>query len=118
MAYADFENALSGAREIDLTTTGRNSGRESTRPLWFVQRDGTVYLLPIDGSGSQWYRNVVKTPAIQVAAAGSATDAVGTPVTDPGELEQIVERFREKYGADDVERFYPQRDAAIEVSPA
>ena len=37
MAFADFENALNDTNEVELTTTGRTSGRESSRPVWFVR---------------------------------------------------------------------------------
>ena len=38
MPLPDFEDALKDRDEIDLTTTGRTSGRESTRPVWFVRQ--------------------------------------------------------------------------------
>jgi hypothetical protein len=71
MAFADFKNALNDTNEIELTTTGRTSGRQSSRPLWFVTQGESLYLLPVTGSDSQWYKNVLKTPTIGLAAAGS-----------------------------------------------
>jgi uncharacterized pyridoxamine 5'-phosphate oxidase family protein len=68
MAVADFKNALNDTNEIELTTTGRTSGRQSSRPLWFVTRGESLYLLPVTGSDSQWYKNVLKTPTIGLAA--------------------------------------------------
>ena len=47
MAYANFQKALNDADEIELTTTGRTSGRESSRPVWFIQQGENVYLLPV-----------------------------------------------------------------------
>ena len=32
MAFADFRNALNDTNEIELTTTGRTSGRQNSRP--------------------------------------------------------------------------------------
>jgi hypothetical protein len=72
MAFADFENALNNTNEIELTTTGRTSGRESSRPVWFVRQRENLYLLPVTGSDSQWYKNVLKTPAIRLAAGSAA----------------------------------------------
>jgi hypothetical protein len=71
-AFADFENALNNTNEIELTTTGRTSGRESSRPVWFVRQGENLYLLPVTGSDSQWYKNVLKTPAIRLAAGSAA----------------------------------------------
>ena len=61
MAFADFRNALNDTNEIELTTTGRISGRQSSRPVWFVLEGETLCLLPVTGSDSQWYKNVLKT---------------------------------------------------------
>jgi F420H(2)-dependent quinone reductase len=71
MAFPDFKNALNDTNEIELTTTGRISGRQSSRPLWFVTQGESLYLLPVTGSDSQWYKNVLKTPTVRLAAAGT-----------------------------------------------
>ena len=41
--------------------------------------------------------------------------ARATPVTDPARVGEILDMFRAKYGARDVERYYPKQDAAVEV---
>jgi deazaflavin-dependent oxidoreductase (nitroreductase family) len=118
MSFADFENALNNTNEIELTTTGRRSGGESSRPLWFVRQGENLYLLPVTGSDSQWYKNVLKTPAVRLEAAGAEYSARATPVTDPAKVDEIVESFRAKYGARDVESYYPKHDVAVEVPPS
>jgi hypothetical protein len=118
MPFADFEDALDNTNEIDLITTGRTSGRESSRPVWFVREGENVYLLPVTGSDSQWYKNVLKTPAIRLAAGGTEYSARATPITDPIKVDEVVEGFRAKYGASDVETYYPKRDVAVEVPQA
>ena len=53
-------------------------------------RDGEkLYLVPVRGLDSDWYKNIVET--------------------------QILDKFRAKYGARDVEAYYPKRDVAVEV---
>jgi hypothetical protein len=37
MAPAELEGALQTASEIELTVTGRRSGRDISNPVWFVQ---------------------------------------------------------------------------------
>jgi deazaflavin-dependent oxidoreductase (nitroreductase family) len=118
MAFADFKNALNDTHEIELTTTGRISGRQSSRPVWFVTKGESLYLLPVTGSDSQWYKNVLKTPTIRLAVAGSEYRARATPLTDAAKVDEVVESFRAKYGARDVEAYYPKRDVALEVAPA
>jgi hypothetical protein len=74
VALTDFENALDSTSEIELTTTGRVSGRETSRPVWFIRRDEKLYLLPVTGSRSQWYKNLLKTPAIVIYPLRSRRD--------------------------------------------
>jgi deazaflavin-dependent oxidoreductase (nitroreductase family) len=119
MTFADLEKALSDTTEVEPTTTGRKTGRESSRPVWFVQEAEAVYLLPVTGSDTQWYKNVVEKPTIRLAAAeGSDYTAEARPVTDPDEVENVVGKFREKYRVDDFEAYYPKHDVAVEVPAA
>jgi len=118
MAFQEFENALNDTDEVELTITGRKSGRQSSRPVWFVKRDDTVYLLPVTGSDSQWYKNVVATPDIRLAAGGSEYSARATPITEAAKVDEVVQGFRDKYGAQQVESYYPKHDVAVEVPAA
>ena len=118
MTFADFEKTLDTTNEIALTTTHRRSGREISHPVWFVREGQTVYLLPVSGSDTHWYRNVLKTPMIRLAAGGTQYAARATPVTDPTKVDEVVENFRGRYGAGNVKAYYPKLDVAIEVPPA
>jgi deazaflavin-dependent oxidoreductase (nitroreductase family) len=116
MADSNFEAALDGTNEIDLVTTGRKSGRESSRPVWFVRQGETLYLVPVTGTDSQWYKNVLARPTIRLTAAGAqyATDAA--PIKDAHKVDQIVDEFRAKYGSQDIARFYANPNAAVEIA--
>jgi hypothetical protein len=118
MAFPDFEKALDSTNEIELTTTHRRSGREVSHPVWFVREGETLSLLPVRGSDTHWYRNVLKTPTIRLAAGGAQYTARATPVTEPSKVDEVVENFRAKYGAGNVKRYYPKVDVAVEVPPA
>lgn len=118
MGFSDFEIALNNTNEIGLTTTGRNTGRESSRPVWFVREGENLYLLPVDGPDSQWYKNVLKTPTVRLVAGNTEYSAQAVPVTDPAKVDEVVESFRAKYGARAVASYYPKRDVALEVTPA
>jgi deazaflavin-dependent oxidoreductase (nitroreductase family) len=115
MEPAELKDALQTASEIELTVTGRRSGRDISNPVWFVQEGETLYLLPVYGSDSDWYRNVLKTPTIRIAASGAEASAQATPITDPGTVNDIVHKFQAKYGAADVDSYYPKREVAVEV---
>jgi deazaflavin-dependent oxidoreductase (nitroreductase family) len=115
MPNEGFKRALEASREIQLTVTGRKSGREISIPVWFVQEGDKLYLVPVRGSESDWYKNVLRTPAIRLAAGQAQLTARATPISDPAKVDQILDKFRAKYGARDVEAYYPKRDAAVEV---
>jgi deazaflavin-dependent oxidoreductase (nitroreductase family) len=115
MGLEEFKNALQNTREVELTVTGRKSGRESSRPVWFVEEGGKLFLLPVTGSDSNWYKNVQKTPTIRLAADGADLQTDAKPIDDPAAVRAVVDRFRDRYGADQVAAYYPKTDAAVEV---
>lgn len=115
MALADFSDAEKGVREIELTIIGRKTGREIPRPVWFARHSDELYLLPVTGSDSQWYKNVLSNPMVRLAAGDAEYTARATPVTDPARVAEVVESFRAKYGAGDVAQYYPTPDVAVEV---
>jgi deazaflavin-dependent oxidoreductase (nitroreductase family) len=115
MGLDEFRKALQSTKEVELTVTGRKSGRESSRPVWFVEEGEKIFLLPVGGSDSSWYKNLCKTPAIALAADGAEFPATAKPIEDGGAVGEVVERFRRRYGADQVAAYYPKLDAAVEV---
>jgi deazaflavin-dependent oxidoreductase (nitroreductase family) len=118
MTAADLEGALKNTDEIELTTTGRITGKQISHPVWFVRQAGRLYLLPGAGSDSQWYKNVLKTPAIRLASGHAKYSTIARPITDPGTVARIVEDSRARYGADELAEYYPDPnpDVAIEVT--
>jgi hypothetical protein len=116
MAAADFAKALQGTDEIELTVTGRVSSKKSTRPVWFVlEGKKTLYLLPVQGSDSEWYKNVLKHPTITLAVKGAKWTGKAAPITDPAKVHDVVESFRTKYGAGEVKKYYKKLDVAVKV---
>jgi deazaflavin-dependent oxidoreductase (nitroreductase family) len=115
VAADDFRKALSQAREIQITVTGRRSGRQITIPVWFVLEGERLYLLPLNGSDTEWFKNVRKKPTIRLAFDGKTVTAQATPIVDPARVVEVVEAFRRKYGAEDIRAYYSKMDAAVEV---
>ncbi len=109
----DLKDRLSRYREITITVTGRTSGRSISIPIWFVFEDPILYLLPVFGSDTQWYKNVLKDPKLVVAARDAAAELKAVPMTDAKKVSSVVERFREKYGAGDVKKYYSKFDVAV-----
>jgi len=108
-----LKDRLSRYREIKITVTGRKSGGKISNPVWFVFEDEKLYLVPVQGSDTQWYKNVLKNPAISIDARGAEAELKAVPITDKKQVSSIVEKFREKYGAGDVKKYYSKFDVAV-----
>ena len=108
-----LKNRLSRLNEITITVTGRKSGRTISVPVWFALEDGKLYLLPVNGSDTQWYKNVLKNPSLRIDAGGDAAELRAVPVTDPKQVSSIVEKFRAKYGPSYVKKYYSKFDVAV-----
>jgi hypothetical protein len=115
MATAEFKKALTSTRELAVTVIGRKSHRTISLPVWFVHEGDMLYLLPVKGSDSSWYQNIVRTPSMTLSAKGAQISANVKPITDPTKVGEVVEKFRAKYGATDVRRYYSKFDVAVEV---
>jgi hypothetical protein len=115
VAVEQLKAALANTDQIELTVTGRVSGQQISNPVWFVQEGDTLYLLPVYGSRGQWYRNVLQTPTIHVAADGGELDVEASPITDGDQVAGVIDKFRAKYGADQISRYYSNPDVAVEV---
>jgi deazaflavin-dependent oxidoreductase (nitroreductase family) len=115
MARSDFQTALQNTSEVNITVTGRVSGRPLSYPVWFALEDDKLYLLPARGSKTEWYKNVSKTPAIQLAARGRKISANATRLTDSAQVNNIIDKFRGRYGAGQVNSLYTGFDVAVEV---
>jgi deazaflavin-dependent oxidoreductase (nitroreductase family) len=108
-----LKNRLSRSKEINIGVTGRKSGRAISIPVWFVWEGDKLYLLPVQGSDTQWYKNVLKKPSIHIDAGGAAAELKVVPVTDAAQVSSVVEKFRGKYGAGDVKKYYSKFDVAV-----
>jgi deazaflavin-dependent oxidoreductase (nitroreductase family) len=115
MARTDFRTGLQNANEIEITVTGRSSGRTHSYPIWFALDGDKLYLIPVRGSDTEWYKNLRKTPTMRLATRGGKTlTASARLITDEAQLDQILEKFRDKYGRN-VKSYYPKYNVAVEV---
>ena len=111
-----LKERLSRYREIKITVTGRKSGRSISVPVWFVAEKDDVYLLPVQGSDTQWYKNVLEKPAMRIDARGAGEELKAVPITAAKQVSNVVEKFREKYGAGDVKKYYSKFDVAVRLA--
>jgi deazaflavin-dependent oxidoreductase (nitroreductase family) len=110
-----FKERLARYRQIKLSVIGRKSGKTISIPIWFVLEGERVYLLPVLGSDTQWYKNVLKNPQIRIDARGADAGFQAAPITDDKAVKSVVEKFCEKYGAGDVKKYYSKFDVAVVV---
>lgn len=115
MADLEFASALKKVDEVDLTVVGRKTGADHTFPVWFVLEGEKLYLLPIYGTHSNWYRNLIAHPMLKIAVGENSIQAAPVFITVKDRVEQVVALFRARYGAGDVASYYSRFDAAVEV---
>jgi hypothetical protein len=108
-----LKERLARYRQIKLNVIGRKSGNTISIPVWFVLEGKNLYLLPVQGSETQWYKNVLNNSLIRMDARGVEADFRAKPVTDAKSVKSVVEKFREKYGAGDVKKYYSKFDVAV-----
>jgi len=115
MAEADFVHALKRRRQVSITVAGRRTGRAITVPVWFVADEFTLWLLPVYGSETQWYRNLEKNRGITVQAGTRTQEFRARLLKDPAEVSTLVERFREKYTPGEIKRWYKGLDVGVQI---
>ncbi len=116
MATSEFKRALATTRELEIAVTGRKSGRKISAPVWFVHEGDTLYLLPVRGSDSHWYKNVLRTPSMTISAGWTKITAPPRPITDVSTVREVAEKFRGKYGVEEIKKYYSKLDVCVAIS--
>lgn len=118
---------LERAKVLNLTTTGRVTGKPHTVELWFAYhvKAKAVYLLAYpgpDGPGTDWYRNALAHPQVTLAVRGETLSGVATPAP-AADREAVEGRLRDlfvkKYGRATVSYWYgdaPRLPLKIEIA--
>jgi len=109
----NFKERLTRYRQIKISVIGRKTGQTISNPVWFVAEGNTLYLLPVRGSDTQWYKNVLKNPSIRIDARGAEAEFQAVSITEVKAVKSVVEKFREKYGKGDVKKYYSKFDVAV-----
>lgn len=88
---------IAGRSSVEITTVGRRTGREHTRPIWFVVSDGRILVQAGRDGRTDWYRNLEKTPLARVRQGDYVFRVRATPVTDEAEVARVHRLFLDKY---------------------
>src|SRR6059036_1575784 len=84
---------IKSASTVELTTTGRRTGKEHKKPVWFVVQDGTIVVQAGKDGKTDWYRNLTKTPTAVVRQDGYSFRVRAAMVTDAQRVEAVHKLF-------------------------
>lgn len=96
VAKADLEKVASEST-VEITTTGRKSGKAHTKPIWFVYDQGHLYLQSGKGGKSDWYQNLKKNPQMTLKIGTVTIQGKAKFIDDQKETERIHSLFSTKY---------------------
>jgi deazaflavin-dependent oxidoreductase (nitroreductase family) len=93
---ADLE-ALASESLVEITTTGRKSGKPRTSTIWFIYDKGRFYIQSGQRGKTSWYRNLKKNKRICIKIVDLTFIGMAQFIDDSAETERIHEMFRSKY---------------------
>ena len=122
----DLLKILESSRRIDIAVVGRKSGRAISMPVWHVVEKNVLYLLPVNGTDTQWFKNLQRNPAIRVAVPSGSkkrgtpstrswTEFRAQPTTAPRTVAAVIRKFGDKYKSSVVKKLYSKFNAAVRV---
>ncbi len=97
---ARVKQALETDRTIDVTTTGRTTGRPHRIEMWFHNLDGQLYLTGTPGTRG-WHANLLAHPEFTFHLKGSVRAdlrARATAILDPARRRTILSRLLDRLG--------------------
>jgi deazaflavin-dependent oxidoreductase (nitroreductase family) len=80
-----------------LTTTGRISGRPHTIEIWFALHEQTLYLLSGGRDKSDWVKNALQTPTVQMKINTTILSGTARLITSTEEDSLARKTVFEKY---------------------
>jgi deazaflavin-dependent oxidoreductase (nitroreductase family) len=91
VAYALGLGPLIGRKILLLTTIGRKSGLPRVTPLQYEEIGGCYYLGSALGTESDWYKNILANPKVEVLAGRKKFKGVVEASTDIGRLVEFIQ---------------------------
>lgn len=111
-----FLNELKRSGEVNITVTGRKTKKKLSTPVWFVLEGEKVMLVPMKGSDSNWFKNLVNNQQIELGINDDAITCNARIVRNSDQTKQVIDRLRTKYKSEWAESYYTKRDAYVQVS--
>jgi hypothetical protein len=114
MSKSEFKDVLDRTSEIELTVRGRKSGQDISRPVWFVHENNALYLLPVQGSDTNWYKNT--DPTIKISIDRQEISRKAKPIADSNKVKDVVDKFKSKYSNSEVQKYYTKFDVGVQLT--
>lgn len=111
---SEFKKALAGTREISITVSGRKTGKEITLPIWFGLEGDALYMVPANGSATQWYKNLQRKPSVTLTAGQSKISSKYTIAKDKATVKKATDLLRNVYGENGM-KYYPNIEVAVVI---
>ncbi len=89
--YALGLGPLVGRIILLLTTTGRKSGQRRVTPLQYEEIEGVIYLGAARGRQSDWVRNIVADPHVEVRVKARRFAGLAELCDDPAQIADFLE---------------------------
>ena len=85
------------ATYVYLTTTGRRTGKPRTIEIWAAAHAGSLYLMAGNRDRSDWVRNLIRQPSVQVRVGAETRAGHARLVQDPEEDALVRRLLAAKY---------------------
>ena len=99
-AYRLFGGRVAlGEKTLLLTTTGRKTGNQNTKPLFYVEDGGHLYVVASYGGNDAppaWYLNLSANPDVTVEV-GAKKDRYQARTMTPGEADRVWPKLLKMY---------------------
>lgn len=112
-----IRRALARPHLVEITTTGRRSGRDHRVELVFHAIDGKVIISGMPGR-RDWYANLLANPRMTFHLKGPVKadlPATARPITEPEERRRVMEAVTRNWRASERIEIYMRRSPLIEV---
>lgn len=115
-----IEEALARGGIVDITTTGRKSGRPRRIEIFMHNFDGQMYLTGRPGFKRDWLANLAAHPEFTLhlkRGVNADLSATATVITDPERRRGVIYRARTESWGVDPDRAQRDHDHWAQTSP-
>lgn len=112
-----MQRALDTERTIDITTTGRHSGRPHRVEIWFHNVDGDIFITGTPGR-RDWYANLLAEPRLVFHLKESVTAdllARAEPIIEKGARRRTLSTITQRLGASQPLQDWVQRSPLVRI---